>query len=319
MVAAVGGGCGFGAGAEAGQAGLAGGGADLAELIAHVLRRPGGLDRVGVAQVQQPPVGHAAHVGPVGRGEGGEGLVPGRPQVGGGRHGLRPDRVGGVTMPGQFPPGADGGGPFLPVQPVQRILGYRAQRRDRPGRGVLGGVLADAVLARVHHRGDLGGERAALGVGDGGDLGRPRARRGRDEGAGPVPEPGVDDGGQVAGPGQVPLADRGGQDLAGVQAGQFGGAQGPPQPPGLVAGLSPVLRRQVGREQVPVVLLAGRGGLVGPDRVQDRQVIGVGQGPLPGLGRGGLPGHLVPALRPALPSASWSGPPRLRVRLLARR
>jgi len=93
---------------------------------------------------------------------------------------------------------------------------------------VLGGVLADPVLARVHQRGDLRGERAALGVGDGGDLGRPRARRGRDEGADPVPEPGVDDGGQVAGPGQVSLSDRGGQDVAGVQAGQFGGAQGPP-------------------------------------------------------------------------------------------
>ena len=46
--------------------------------------------------------------------------------------------------------------------------------------------------------------------------------------------------------------------------------------------------RQAGQEQVPVVLLAGRGGLGGPDRVQDGQVIGVGQGMLPGLGRGGL-------------------------------
>ena len=71
---------------------------------------------------------------------------------------------------------------------------------DRPGQGVLGGVLADAVLAGVHQRGDLGQVRAALGVGDGGDLGRPRARRGRDEGADPVPEPGVDDGGQGRSP-----------------------------------------------------------------------------------------------------------------------
>jgi hypothetical protein len=36
---------------------------------------------------------------------------------------------------------------------------------------VLGGVLADAVLARVHHRGDLGEVGSALGIGDGGDLG----------------------------------------------------------------------------------------------------------------------------------------------------
>ena len=129
---------------------------------------------------------------------------------------------------------------------------------------------------------------AAFGVGDGGDLGRPRAGRGRDEGADPVAEPGVDDGGQVAGAGQVPFGDRGGQDVGGVQAGQFGGAQRPPQPPGLVAGLSPMVRRQGAHEQVPVVLLAECGGLGGPDRVQDGQVIGVCQGMLPGLGRGGL-------------------------------
>jgi hypothetical protein len=53
----------------------------------------------------------------------------------------------------------------------------------------------------------------------------------------------------------------------------------------MMAGLSPVLGRQPVDEQVPVVLLAGRSGLVGPGRVQDRQVIGVGQGLLPGLGR----------------------------------
>ena len=39
----------------------------------------------------------------------------------------------------------------------------------------------------------------------------------------------------VAGSGQVPFGDRGGQDLARVQAGQLGGAQGPPQPSRLVA------------------------------------------------------------------------------------
>jgi hypothetical protein len=44
VLAAVRGGGGFGAGAQAGQAGLAGGGADLAEFVADVLRCPGGLD-----------------------------------------------------------------------------------------------------------------------------------------------------------------------------------------------------------------------------------------------------------------------------------
>jgi hypothetical protein len=77
-----------------------GGGADLAELVADVLRCPGGFDGVGVAQVQQLPVGHAADVGSVGRTEGGQGLVPGRAQVGGGRARLRPDRIGGVAVAG---------------------------------------------------------------------------------------------------------------------------------------------------------------------------------------------------------------------------
>jgi hypothetical protein len=70
VVAVLGCGSGFGADAQTGQLGLACRGADLAELVSDVLRCPGGLDRVGVAQVQQPAVGHAAHVGPVGRAEG---------------------------------------------------------------------------------------------------------------------------------------------------------------------------------------------------------------------------------------------------------
>jgi hypothetical protein len=39
-----------------------------------------------------------------------------------------------------------------------------------PGEGVLGGVFAEAVLAGVHQRGDLGQVGAAFGVGDGGEL-----------------------------------------------------------------------------------------------------------------------------------------------------
>ena len=222
--------------------------------------------------------------GPSDRAEGGEGLVPGGPQVRGGRDRFGADRVGGVVVAGQFPPGADGGGPFLPVQPVQRVGGDRAEGGDRPGRLVLGGVLADAVLAGVHQRGDLGDVGAAVGVGDLGDLRGPRAGRERDQGAEPVPEAGVDDGGQVAGAGQVPFADRVGQDLAGVQAGQFGGAQRPPQPFRLVARLRAVAGRQGAHQQVLVPLLAGRGGLGGPDRVQDGQVVGVGQGLVADLG-----------------------------------
>ena len=94
------GGTGIGGGTQAGQAGVPGGGADLPQLIPHILRRPGGLDRVGVAQVQQPAIRHAAHVRSVDGAEGGEGLVPGGPCVGDGRDRFRADRVGGVVVAG---------------------------------------------------------------------------------------------------------------------------------------------------------------------------------------------------------------------------
>ena len=146
-------------------------------------------------------------------------------------------------------------------------------------------MLADAVLAGVHRRGDLGGVAVAFGIGDLGELRGPRPGGPRDEGAGAAAEPGVDDGGHVAGPGQVPLADRSGQDLGEVQAGEFGGAHRPPQPFRPVARLLPVSRRQGRQQQVPVALLAGGAGFGGPDRVQDGQVVGVGQRLLPALGR----------------------------------
>jgi hypothetical protein len=95
--------------------GVAGGGADLAEFVTDVLGGPGGLQGIGVAQVQQEPVGHAAYVGSVGGTEGDEGLVPGGAQVGGGRDRFGADGVGRVVVAGEFPPGADGGGAALPV------------------------------------------------------------------------------------------------------------------------------------------------------------------------------------------------------------
>jgi hypothetical protein len=55
-----------------------------------------------------------------------------------------------------------------------------------------------------------------------------------------------------------------------------------------VAGFGAVPVGQGGHEQVAVVLFAGRGGLGGPDRVQDGQVVGVGQGLAAGLGGGVL-------------------------------
>ena len=89
-------------------------------------------------------------------------------------------------------------------------------------------MYAEAFLAGVHQFGDPGDVGAAFGVGDGGDLRGPLPGRERGEGAGPVPDASVDDGRDVAGTGEVPFADRVGEDLGGVQAGEFGAVQGPP-------------------------------------------------------------------------------------------
>jgi hypothetical protein len=156
------------------------------------------------------------------------------------------DRIGGVVVAGQLAPGAEGAGPALPVQPVQRVPGDRTKSGDGPGRGVVGGVLTDPVFARVHHRRDLRGVGATVGVGDAGELRGPQAEPERDQRADPGPEAGVEDAGDVACSGQVPFGDRGGQDLPGVEPGEFGAAQGPPQPPGLVAGFGMVSGRQGG-------------------------------------------------------------------------
>jgi hypothetical protein len=109
---------------------------------------------------------------------------------------------------------------------------------------VAGGVFADPVLAGVHQRGDLGYKCPAGRICDHGKLLRPRPGRERDQAAGPVPDAGVEDGGDIAGSGQVSFGDRVGQGPGGVQASQFGGAQGAPQPLRLVAGFPAVARRQ---------------------------------------------------------------------------
>jgi hypothetical protein len=99
-----------------------------------------------------------------------------------------------------------------------------------------------------------------------------------------VAEASVDDGADVAGSGQVPFGNRVSENLGGVQAGQFGGTQGPPQPCHLVAKWPTVTRRQGAHKQVVIALVPGGGGLGSPDRVQQGQVVRVGQGPVAGLG-----------------------------------
>jgi hypothetical protein len=87
----------------------------------------------------------------------------------------------------------------------------------------------------------------------------------------------------------VALADGGGQRLTGIQAGQFGGAHGAPQPSGLVTRLLPAVRRERVHEQLPVSLPTRGGGLGCPGGMQDRQVTGVRQGLLPCRKGGELP------------------------------
>ncbi len=107
VVAASGGRLGFCLGPDRGQAGFLRAEADLAELATDPLRRPGGFDGVGIAQVQQGPVWQAADIWAVDGAEGGEGLVPGGPLVGVARYGFGADRLGGMIVAAQFPVRAD--------------------------------------------------------------------------------------------------------------------------------------------------------------------------------------------------------------------
>ncbi len=90
---------------------------------------------------------------------------------------------------------------------------------------------------------------------------------------------GVEDGGQVSGAGQRPSADRLAGDLADVQAGGFGGAQGAPQPCrlGQVQRVGVPSGGQGGADGVPVPVDGESGGFALPDGVQRGKVIGVGQ------------------------------------------
>ena len=64
VVAAQLGGAGFGGGAQAAQAGVPGGDADLAELVPDVLGRPGGHDRAPAPPRARAPAAHRRHHAP---------------------------------------------------------------------------------------------------------------------------------------------------------------------------------------------------------------------------------------------------------------
>ena len=80
----------------------------------------------------------------------------------------------------------------------------------------------------------------------------------------------------------------------------------------------PVAGRERGHDQVAVAVVAGGAGFGGPDRVQDGQVVGVGQVALPDRGRGqlgavaaqdvGEHGDRLAPVRPGpAAGAGWSG------------
>ena len=286
VVAGLAGGVGFGGGADGAQVGVGRAEPGQPQFPADVAGRPGGLGGVGVADQPQPAVGHGADVRPVGRAEGEEGLVPGGALVRRVPGGFGADRVGGVVVAVRLPVGADRGCLALPFLPGGRIVGYRAERRDGPGgRGLaacwpsrcLRSSIMAAISARYARRSGSGRSGHPFG---------PRALRLGEQRVDALADPGVDDAGDVAGAGQVAGGDRRAGDLGRVEPGQLGGAQGPEQPPGLVGQSLPVAGRERGHDQLAVAVVAGAAGFGGPDRVQDAEVVGVGQVAPPGLGGG---------------------------------
>jgi hypothetical protein len=150
---------------------------------------------------------------------------------------------------------------------------------------MLGGELAEALLAAVHDGGDLGQVGLPSGVGEFGDTACPGALRLGEQRTGTLADPGIDHRGDVPRAGQVPGGDRRPGDLGWVQAGQLRRAQRPVQPPGLMRQFLPVLIGERGHDQVLVAGVVGLPGFGSPDRAQDGEVVGAGQVAGPGLGR----------------------------------
>ena len=214
--------------------------------------------------------------------------------------------------------------PSVPRRGGRPAGGHRAESVDRPGGAGLGGVLAEPPGAVVHHRGDLGQVGLAAGVGRARYSSGPASLRLRGERVDPRADPGVQDGGDVPGAGQVSFGDGRADDLGGIQAGQFGGVQGAEQPAGLVRERLPVAGRERGHDQLAVAVVAGSFGFGGPDRVEDGQVVGVGEVALPDRGGGKLGAVAAEdvgehgdgwrgSAPPGLPGRNWlGGVPRVR-------
>jgi hypothetical protein len=139
--------------------------------------------------------------------------------------GLGTDRLVRVVVEVQLPVGADVGCAAFPVEPVQRVLGHRAERADGPRGRMLREMRADPVLAGVHRAGQVGDELPALAVGELGHGLGPRQLRQRDQRADPLPDPGIEHGGNITGTSQQPALYRLPDHLAGIQTCGLGGAQ----------------------------------------------------------------------------------------------
>ena len=107
---------------------------------------------------------------------------------------------------------------MLPLTAADRVGGHRAEGGDRPRGGGLGGVLTEALGAVVHHRGDLGQVGPPVGVGQFGYPFGPGALRLGEQRVDALPDPRVEDGGDVPGSAQVPEGNGRADNLGGVQA-----------------------------------------------------------------------------------------------------
>ena len=203
IVTGLAGGVGFGGGADGALVGVDRAEPGQPQFPADVAGSPGGLGGVGVPDQPQPAVTHGPDVRRAGRAEGEEGLVPGGPLIRRVPGGLGADRVVRVVIAVHLPVGSDRGRLAFPFLPDSRIVRHRAERRDSPHGRDLGSVLAEPLLAVVHHGGDLRQVSPALGVRQLGDPFGPGALRLRQQRVDALPDPGVQDAGDVPGAGQV--------------------------------------------------------------------------------------------------------------------
>jgi hypothetical protein len=209
---------GFGDGADGALAGVGGAESCQPQFPTDVTWCPAGLGGVGVADQSQPSVWQAANVRAVYWAEGGEGLVPGGSLVWHAAAGFGSDRVAGVLIAVHLTVGSDLGGLALPAAAGGRICRDRAESGDRPGRCGVGGVLAQALSAVIHHDRDLGRVGAAVRGGQVREPSDPGALPLGQQRVDTLADPGVQDGGDVPGSGQVPAGDGGADDFGGVQA-----------------------------------------------------------------------------------------------------